>query len=120
VSFVNPFELWPAFTFAVLFTMILILSKTAQMYLGNKGIYITSLISGLADVDAITLSLTQLSLPHGGLDLTHAGRAILLASVANTVLKGVLVLATGSPGLKRAILPGFLAMTGTTLLRSPA
>jgi len=116
VAFVNPFELWPAFTFAILFTLILILSKTAQMYLGSKGIYITSLISGLADVDAITLSLTQLSLPQGGLDLAQAGRAILLAAAANTLLKGLLVVATGSLGLRRAILPGFLAVTGMTLL----
>ena len=88
------------------------------MYLGSKGIYITSLISGLADVDAITLSLTQLSLPKGGLGLAQAGRSIMLAAAANTLLKGLLVLVTGSVGLKRAILPGFIAITLTTLLMS--
>ena len=116
LTFVNPFELWPAFTFALLFILILLMSKTAQMYLGVKGIYLTSFISGLADVDAITLSLSQLSMAPGGIDLAQAGRSILLATVANTILKGLLVLVTGSSGLRRSILPGFLIMTVSALI----
>jgi uncharacterized membrane protein (DUF4010 family) len=116
VTFVNPFELWPAITFAFLFTLILLLSKAAQMYLGVEGVYFTSFISGLADVDAITLSIAQLSKVQGGIDLVQAGRAILLAAVANTFLKGLLVVGMSGPALRRSVAPGFLLMIGTALL----
>jgi len=116
VTFVNPFELWPAITFAFLFTLILLLSKAAQMYLGVEGVYFTSFISGLADVDAITLSIAQLSKVQGGIDLVQAGRAILLAAVANTFLKGLLVVGMSGPALRRSVAPGFLLMIGSALL----
>lgn len=116
ISVVNPFELWPAFTFALLFTLIMLLTKTAQMYLGIKGIYLTSFVSGLVDVDAIALSMSQLSRAQGDISLSLGGRSILLAALANTILKGLLVIGIGSPGLRRAIAPGFLLMATATLL----
>lgn len=112
---VNPFELWPAFTFALLFTTVLLLTKTAQMYLGIQGVYLTSFLSGLADVDAIALSMSTLSRAQGGIDLTQAGRAVLLATLANTLLKGLLVVGMGSAGLRRTIIPGFLCMAAASL-----
>lgn len=37
-----------------------------------------------------------------------AARGVLIAALANTVTKGGIVLATGTPALRRALLPGFL------------
>ncbi len=37
--------------------MILFIAKVAQVYLGNTGIYLSSFVSGFADVDAVALSL---------------------------------------------------------------
>ena len=93
------------FLFGVLFVVILLVSRTAQIYFGDVGIYVSSLVSGLADVDAITLSMSELS-RSGALDLTIAGRAIVLAAMANTVAKGSIVLVGGSKELRKAILPG--------------
>ena len=48
-----------------------------------------------------------------GLDPSIAARCIVLAAVANTLVKGSIVMFTGSPQLKRAVLPGFILITIT-------
>lgn len=116
VSFANPFELGPAIKFGLIFTAILLISKAAQVYLGNTGIYLSSFISGLADVDAIALSLAELSRQPGGIEQDIAARAIVLAAVANTLSKGSIVLLGGASMLRRAILPGFLLMLGSSVV----
>ena len=65
ISFVNPFELGPAIKFGLLFSVILLLSKAAQIYLGDAGVYLAGIISGLADVDAIALSIAGMSTNQG-------------------------------------------------------
>jgi len=110
VNFSNPFELGPAVKFGLLYAVILLVSKAAQMYLGNTGVYLSSILAGLADVDAITLSMAELSRAPGGLDLITAQRAIVLAAMSNTVVKGGIVLTSGSPTLRRALWPGFVLM----------
>jgi uncharacterized membrane protein (DUF4010 family) len=111
----NPFELRPAITFGVLYGLILLLSRAAQVYLGDAGIYLSSIASGAADVDAITLSMTELS-RSDSLALPTAARAIVLAIVSNTVVKGGIVLVSGSRALRRAVLPGFVLILFVALV----
>jgi len=115
VSFSNPFELGPAIKFGVIFTVVLLVSKAGQVYLGDTGIYISSFVSGLADADAIALSLARLSTEPQGIDLSTATQAIVLAAAANTLTKGMIVMVGGSSALRRAILPGFLLMMGAAI-----
>jgi uncharacterized membrane protein (DUF4010 family) len=105
----NPFELGPAIKFGLIYAVILLVSKAAQVYLGNAGLYLSSVLSGLADVDAITLSVAELS-SVGDLTLSAGARAIVLAAMANTVVKGGIVLTSGSGTLRRALWPGFVLM----------
>lgn len=115
-DFANPFDLGPAMKFGLLYAGILFAAKAAQVYLGEAGIYLSSIVGGLMDVDAITLSLSQLSSSGvGGLDTATAARGIVFACISNTVVKGGMVLASGARELRRALLPGFLAMLGATL-----
>ena len=116
VEFENPFQLAPAIIFGLAFVLILAISRASEVYLGDAGLYLTSFFSGLATVDAVTLSLAQLSRDPSVLEQTLASRAIVVAAVANTFAKGAIVMAAGSPGLRRAILPGFLLVTATVLL----
>ena len=46
----------------------------------------------------------------GGVDLQTAARSIVLAAMSNTVVKGGLVLTSGAPGLRKALVPAFLLM----------
>jgi len=114
-KFKNPFELWPALTFGLIYAVILVAANAAMMYLGDTGIYASSIASGLADVDAITLSLAKLSLDPRGLELHTAARGIVLAAVSNTLVKGGMVLAMGSMALRKVIIPGMLATLATAI-----
>jgi uncharacterized membrane protein (DUF4010 family) len=110
VAFSNPFQLGPAVKFGLLYAVILLVSKAAQTYLGDLGVYLSSIVGGLADVDAITLSMAELSRAAGGVDPITAERAIVLAAMSNTVAKGGIVLVSGTSALRRALLPGFVLM----------
>jgi uncharacterized membrane protein (DUF4010 family) len=106
----NPFELGPAIKFGLIYGVILLVSRAAQMYLGNPGVYLSSVVAGLTDVDAITLSMSELSHGEGGLDLSTAARAVVLAAMSNTAVKGGIVLTSGASTLRRVMLPGLVLM----------
>ena len=106
INFSNPFNLGPAIKFGILFALILLVSRTAQIYFGEAGVYFSSILAGLADLNAISLSLANLSLDPTSVSLAVAGRSILFASVANTIVKGIIVMTNGSRALGKLILPG--------------
>lgn len=118
MDFSNPFELRPALSFGALYAVILLVSRVAQTQFGDGGVYVSSVLAGLTDVDAITLSMAELSQPGGELELGVASRAVTLAAMSNTVVKAGIVLSTGSSGLKKAMLPGFLLILGAGLAAS--
>jgi uncharacterized membrane protein (DUF4010 family) len=108
----NPFELRPAFAFGLLYGVILLISRGAEIYFGNTGIYISSIIAGVADVNAITLTMAELSHPLGDLEPGVASHAILLAIMSNTVVKTILVFSAGSRALLRLVTPALLIVVG--------
>jgi uncharacterized membrane protein (DUF4010 family) len=61
VKLSNPFDLAMAIKFGVAFTVIFLIARAAQIYFGDAGIYVSSILSGLVGVDAIVLSLAELS-----------------------------------------------------------
>jgi uncharacterized membrane protein (DUF4010 family) len=112
VEFSNPFDLGSAIKFGLLYGVVLLVSRAAQMYFGDTGILFSSLISGVADVDAITLSMAELS-STGVVEIETASQAIVVAAMSNTIVKGGIALMGGSPGLRKALLPGVLLMSIT-------
>ena len=103
MDFSNPFELGPALSFGALYAVILLVSRVAQTEFGDGGVYVSSVLAGLTDVDAITMSMAELSQPGGEVEGGVASRAVTLAAMSNTVVKAGIVLSTGSPGLKKAL-----------------
>lgn len=89
VDFRRPFELRMALQFAAALAVVLLLAEAAQRVFGDPGIYAVALLSGLTDVDAITLSLSRMA--ETDLPEAVALRGILLAALANTAVKGVMV-----------------------------
>ncbi len=89
----NPFEFGTALRFGALLALIFWLAKVLQAWLGAVGIYLTAAISGITDVDAITLTLAKLARDFAGLEIAALG--ILLAAAVNTAVKGVMALAIG-------------------------
>ncbi len=113
----NPFELRPAITFGLLYGAILLAARAAQIAFGDMGVFVSSAAAGLADVDAITLSMAEMS-RAGNVGLSTAEGAVVLAAAANTAVKGGIVFVSGSKELRRAILPGFLLILAATVAAS--
>jgi uncharacterized membrane protein (DUF4010 family) len=100
----NPFELDQAIKFGLLFGVVVVVAKAAQVYLGDAGLYLAAGIAGLSDVDAITLAMADMA-RGGGQQLAIAARAIVIAALANTLVKSGLAAGLGSPALRRQTLP---------------
>jgi len=100
----NPFELGAAVKFGLIFGVVTFAAKAAQVYLGNAGLYLAGALAGLTDVDAIVLSMANLSQAEPGM-LAAAARAILIAVLSNTLVKAGMAVSLGSPELRRSFLP---------------
>lgn len=94
----SPFRLMPAIQFGLFFAALLVISKYASANFGDQGLYITALISGLADVDAITVSMANLS-KAGEIGMPVAAIAVTIAAMVNTMVKGLIVLIFASRGV---------------------
>jgi uncharacterized membrane protein (DUF4010 family) len=81
----DPFRILPALKLGSLFALVLIISRLAGLYFGDTGIYAASILSGLVDVDAITLSMATLA--RSTLTPSMAATSITLAVIANTLVK---------------------------------
>lgn len=103
----SPFRIKPALKFAAIFTVILALVKVADVFLSSKGVYVVSLLSGFADVDAITVSLSQLA--QNGLAEEIARNGIIIAALANIATKGAIAWWLGRKEFGKIIL-GFFAV----------
>jgi len=84
----NPFELKTVLGFGVLLAVILFLAKAVLATVGAGGVYLLAAISGLADVDAITLSMARLG--ADSMAARAASLAILVAALTNTLSKAAL------------------------------
>jgi uncharacterized membrane protein (DUF4010 family) len=82
----NPLQLSEAIKFGILFGVIYGAIAFVQGRYGNIGVYLVSFFSGLTDVDAITLSLSQLA-KDGKLAETASMNGIVIASVTNSLVK---------------------------------
>jgi hypothetical protein len=111
----NPLRLRVAFQFAALYAVIILAVKATIASLGNSGLLVLSSLSGLVDLDAITLSLSQMTL-SGPLASVTAIRGILLAILANTIVKGLFAGFYGSLALRREV----YAVLGVTALAALA
>jgi len=114
VTVENPFELGTALKFGVLYAVVLVVARTAQLYFGNTGVYVSAIASGLADLDAITLSMATLN-RQGELDADVASQAIVLASLSNTVVKAAIVGMTGAAVLRKSLLPAVPLMMAAAI-----
>jgi uncharacterized membrane protein (DUF4010 family) len=108
----NPLDLWFALKFGLLLTVIMVASRAAENVLGNRGLFTIAGISGLADVDAITLSASSM-VNQGLATLEPAAIAIMIAAAVNTLVKPALM--TSIAGFRAAIyvwIPLLIALAG--------
>lgn len=82
----NPAELKTAFLFAAAYGVVLLAVAAAKEHFGSAGLYVVAAVSGLTDMDAITLSCARL-VESSRLAASTGWRAILLAATSNFVFK---------------------------------
>ncbi len=113
----NPFRPQPALIFGAIFAAVLLVSEYANEWVGTSGIYATAFVSGLADVDAITLSLSKLA-ADGAVDPHTATVGIVIATIVNTAVKAGLawVLGTRELGKLVAAILGVVAVAGLVIV----
>lgn len=100
VQLSNPLELGAALKFAGVIALIMLLAKTFARAFGDQGVYLVAALSGVADVDALTLSVADLA--ASGLTRSAAVIAVTLAVAVNTVSKAIIAGVVG--GRKHGLL----------------
>jgi uncharacterized membrane protein (DUF4010 family) len=114
LALTNPLDLASAAIFALILTAGMLASKAATNLFGETGLYAVAIAAGAIDIEAISLSLTQMV----GTDVTIqvAAMAIGLAAIANTLFKGVIAASSGRNyfGRRCLLLAGLTASAGGT------
>jgi uncharacterized membrane protein (DUF4010 family) len=112
-----PSNLKAAIFFGLLYAAVLVAVAWAKENFGTQGLYIVAALSGMTDMDAITLSTSQL-VQQGSLPPEVGWRAILIGSMANLVFKALAVAALGHVRLLAAVAGLFLlaGAAGVSLL----
>ena len=113
----NPFRLRPALLFGVFFAVVLLVSREGARAFGDSGVYATAFFSGLADIDAITISLSRLS-ADGEISETTAATGIVIGAVTNTLVKAGIAAFFGGRelGMKVAAVLVTTALTGLVVV----
>lgn len=107
----NPLALQSALFFGLVLAVIMLLAHALSDWFGNAGVLILSALSGITDVDAISLTLGRQSTQT--LSVTTAALGILIAASVNTIVKMGMVIAIGDKKLWRRIAP---VMTGCVMV----
>jgi uncharacterized membrane protein (DUF4010 family) len=94
----NPTELKAALVFAAIYAAVTLALAAAKQWAGEGGLYAVAVMSGLTDMDAITLSTARL-VEHAelasALPPATAWRLIAVAAMSNLVFKGLMAGAIG-------------------------
>lgn len=99
----NPFEIGSALRFTVLLVAIMFAVELARRYLGDAGVWAMAAISGAADVDAITLSLSRLA--NTELTVALVAQGILIAAASNSLVKLAMACAVGGRAIAWRVAP---------------
>ena len=99
----QPADLKTAFTFAALYVVVLFAVSYAKQRAGTRGLYLVSALSGLTDIDAITLSVARL-VGSDQIEPAQGWRLIVVALLSNLVFKGAMAALLGDGRLRRWIL----------------
>jgi uncharacterized membrane protein (DUF4010 family) len=106
----NPTDLPVALGFGVAYAAVLLAAAWLNEIVGVMGVYAVAMVSGLTDVDAVSLSSFRL-FGDGRVTASSAVMAIVVATVTNAVTKAGIVYVVGGSSLGRRCVLGFAAMS---------
>ncbi|WP_081763553.1 MgtC/SapB family protein [Imhoffiella purpurea] len=94
----NPLEFGTALTFGLLLALVMFFGTALHQWFGTAGVLALAAISGITDVDAITLSLARMS--NDGIGIQTAATGILIAASANNLTKGLMAATIGGRAIR--------------------
>ncbi|MEA3340569.1 MAG: DUF4010 domain-containing protein, partial [Chloroflexota bacterium] len=113
----NPTQLKSAVFFGAMYAFVLFALATTQQYAGDAGLYVVAALSGLTDMDAITLSTARLARDGDPMILDDGWRMIVIASLSNMVFKtGIVAMMADRRLLWKIAMLFSLPMAGGLLL----
>lgn len=101
----NPLDLKNALYFAVLYVGVSLFMYYSRRELGEGGSYASAAFSGIADMDAITISTAQWAQRTSA--YAYAAQVVVVAALSNTCFKMLLVLVRSHPQTRRYASIGF-------------
>lgn len=101
IEYKNPFDLKEALILGLFFGLVIALVKLAKEYVGDSGVYVVSFVSGISDVDAIILSLSDIA--GRDIDIRVASIGIAAAVITNNVTKFLIAYSIGTRGLAKTV-----------------
>jgi uncharacterized membrane protein (DUF4010 family) len=104
----NPFRIRTAVVFGVIFAVVLVVSREGARAFGESGVYATAFVSGLADADAIAISLSRLA-ESGEIPVGTATLGVVIGVVSNTLVKFGIAAVVGGRELGKKV--GFVLVT---------
>jgi uncharacterized membrane protein (DUF4010 family) len=110
----NPTDLPVAIGFGVAYAVILMAAAWLNDLQGVRGVYAVAMVSGLTDVDAISLSSFRL-LGEGSVTARGAVMTIVVALCSNIAVKASIVFVVGGASLGRRCIVGFGAVAAALL-----
>lgn len=113
----NPAELKSAVVFGALYAIILFAVAATRIHFEKSGLFVVAVLSGLTDMDAITLSTSRM-VSTGRLTAETGWKVIFSAVIANLIFKAGLIALLGHRRLflRVALLFGILVITGFVLI----
>ena len=113
----NPAELKSALVFGTLYAIILFAVAATKVHFERTGLFVVAALSGLTDMDAITLSTSRM-VSAGRLTADMGWKVIISAVMANLIFKAALVAMLGDRKLfiRVAILFGILIIVSGVLI----
>jgi uncharacterized membrane protein (DUF4010 family) len=99
----QPASLRTAFSFAALYVVVLLAVAFANERMGGRGLYVVSVVSGLTDVDAITLSVARL-VGSSQIGPDQGWRLVVVGVLSNLAFKGGMAAVLGDARLRRLVL----------------
>jgi len=113
----NPAEVKTALSFGALFAVVILAVAAVKSQFGLEAVYVVALVSGLTDVDAMTLSVADLY-QSGRMAASDAWRVVLVASLANLLFKAAISAAFGTREVFKsvAVVFGLTTLVGIALV----
>lgn len=110
----NPLDIKNALFFGLLYIGVTLFMYYSREWFGESGSYLSGVISGVADMDAITISTAKWAKQSSAVD--YSANMVIVAAMSNTLFKAMVSILRGHASMRRYMIVGF----GAVLLFSGA